>query len=241
MRIASILFYFISGVALNVTVSAQQDSSSELSSEILEELAPQMDKGPRLVEELSEQAQHVRRRQLMGSSSRIMPPVPPQQKKAMFDQMIGMSSISMRDLFNFMTFKLKANCDLSFDDVIETMELKANEVYFKKVGHSEFWRDVSANSGLTTLRVEILQFCDAAVGRRMLDFSPEFSIFIPCRITVIEDATGEIWLMTMDWDVSWLAKAWQPGSKLAPDLVEGAQRIRDAMTEIMEAEASGDW
>ncbi len=147
----------------------------------------------------------------------------------------------MRDLFNFMTFKLKANGDLSFDDVIETMELTANEVYFKKVGHSEFWRDVSANSGLTTLRVEILQFCDAAVGRRMLDFSPEFSIFIPCRITVIEDATGEIWLMTMDWDVSWLAKAWQPGSKLAPDLVEGAQRIRDAMTEIMEAEASGDW
>lgn len=241
MRILSITFIILNSLIFNVHVSAQQSGGTEMSPEVAEELAPQMDKGPRLIEELSEPAQQIRRKQLLESSNRVMPPVPPEQKKAVFDQMVGMSSMSMRDLFNFMTFKLKANDDLSFDDVIEAMELTANEVNFKKVGHNEFWRDVSANSGLATLRLEILQFCDATVGRRMLDFSPEFSIFIPCRITVMEDATGEIWLMTMDWDVSWLAKAWQPGSKLPPDLVEDAKRIRDAMTEIMEAGASGDW
>lgn len=229
------------GLTFGHSLLAQQEADSTLPPEVAEELAPQMDKGPRLIDELSDSAQEVRRKQLLESSNRVMPPVPQEQKKAMFDQMVGMSSMSMRDLFNFMTYKLKANEDLSFDDVIEAMELTANEVNFKKVGHNEFWRDVSANSGLATLRVEILQFCDATVGRRMLDFSPEFSIFIPCRITVMEDATGEIWLMTMDWDVSWLAKAWQPGSKLPPDLIEDARRIRDAMTEIMEAGANGDW
>jgi uncharacterized protein (DUF302 family) len=154
----------------------------------------------------------------------------------------------MRDLFNFMTAKLKADSELGFDDIVEAMELKANEVNFKKVGHNEFWKDVSAISGMPTLRIEILQFCDATVGRRMLDFSPEFSIFIPefsifipCRITVMEDANGDIWLMTMDWDVSWLARAWQPGSQLDPELVQDAIRIRDAMKQIMEAGASGDW
>ncbi|MGB5707013.1 MAG: DUF302 domain-containing protein [Arenicellales bacterium] len=78
----------------------------------------------------------------------------------------------------------------------------------------------------------ILQFCDAMVGRRMLDFSPKLTIFVPYQITVTEDITGEIWLTTMDWDVNWLAKAWQPGSKLPPYLVEDAERIRDAMTDI---------
>ena len=241
MRNSSTTLIILTSLLFNIQVLAQQTQSANLPPEVAEELAPQMDKGPRLIEELSETAQQVRRKQLMETSNRVMPPVPPEQKKAVFDQMVGMSSMSMRDLFNFMTFKLKANDDLTFDDVIEAMELTANEVNFKKVGHNEFWRDVSANSGLATLRVEILQFCDATVGRRMLDFSPEFSIFIPCRITVMEDATGEIWLMTMDWDVSWLAKAWQPGSKLPPDLVEDAKRIRDAMTEIMQAGASGDW
>ena len=241
MRILSTTLIILTSMVFCIHASAQQSEGTEMSPEVAEELAPQMDKGPRLIDELSEPAQQIRRKQLLESSNRVMPPVPPDQKKAVFDQMVGMSSMSMRDLFNFMTFKLKANDDLTFDDVIEAMELTANEVNFKKVGHNEFWRDVSANSGLATLRVEILQFCDATVGRRMLDFSPEFSIFIPCRITVMEDASGEIWLMTMDWDVSWLAKAWQPGSKLPPDLVEDAKRIRDAMTEIMEAGASGDW
>ena len=220
---------------------AQQSSSAELSASVAAELAPNFESGPRLIQDLSEAAQKIRRQQLMRQSNRVMPPIPREQKKALFDMMTPASSMSMRDLFNFMTDKIKADPELTFDDVVEAMELKANEVNFKKVGHNEFWRDVGAYSGLPTLRLEILQFCDADVGRRMLDFSPEFSIFIPCRITVMEDATGEIWLMTLDWDVSWLSRAWQPGSRLDPKLVKDAIRIRDAMTQIMQAGASGDW
>ena len=220
---------------------AQQAANTGLPASVAAELEPNFEAGPRLVEDLSEQAQKIRRQQLMRQSNRIMPPVPREQKQALFDMMTPMSSMSMRDLFNFMTAKIKADPELTFDEVIESMELKANEVNFKKVGHNEFWKDVGAFSGLPTLRIEILQFCDALVGRRMLDFSPEFSIFIPIRITVMEDATGEIWLMTLDWDVSWLARAWQPGSQLEPGLIKDAVRIRDAMTQIMEAGATGNW
>ena len=220
---------------------AQQTANTNLPASVAAELEPNFEAGPRLIQDLSEQAQKIRRQQLMRQSNRVMPEVPREQKKALFDMMAPMSSMSMRDLFNFMTAKIKADPELTFDEVIESMELKANEVNFKKVGHNEFWKDVGAFSGLPTLRIEILQFCDALVGRRMLDFSPEFSIFIPCRITVMEDATGEIWLMTLDWDVSWLARAWQPGSQLEPDLIEDAVRIRDAMTQIMEAGATGNW
>ena len=241
MRISGLLVMLMA-VTIHAGISyAQQNSSTDLPASVAAELAPDYQAGPRLIEDLSESAQKIRRQQLMRQSNRVMPPVPPEQKKALYDMMTPMSGMSMRDLFNFMTAKIKAYPELSFDEVVEAMELKANEVNFKKVGHNEFWRDVSAISGLPTLRIEILQFCDAAVGRRMLDFSPEFSIFIPCRITVMEDATGEIWLMTLDWDVSWLARAWQPGSQLDPELVNDAIRIRDAMTEIMQAGATGDW
>jgi len=220
---------------------AQQNSNTDLPASVVEELTPDYKAGPRLIEDMSETAQKIRRQQLMQQSNRVMPPIPPEQKKAFYDQIAGMPSMSMRDLFNFATAKIKADPDLTFDDVVESMELKANKVNFRKVGHNEFWKDVSAISGLPALRIEVLQFCDAIVGRRMIDFSPEFSIFIPCRITVLEDATGEIWLMTLDWDVSWLARAWQPGSKLDPELVKDATRIRDAMNQIMQAGAVGFW
>lgn len=229
----------IAGLAFSTAGLAQQAASTADS--VAAELRPNFEAGPRLLEDLSDEAQKIRRQQLLQQSNRVMQPVPSAQKKQFYDQMVGISSLSMRELFNFMTDKRKVDAELSFDDVIEAMELKANDVNFKKVGHNEFWKDVSAVSGLPTLRIEILQFCDATVGRRMLDFSPEFSIFIPCRITVMEDASGEIWLMTMDWDVSWLARAWQPGSQLDPDLIQDAVRIRDAMKQIMHAGASGDW
>lgn len=226
------------GMAFSGICAAQQ---ATVPPEVAAELTPNRDAGPRLLGDLSAEAQIIRRQQLMQQTNRVLPPVPAAQKKQFYDQMVGISNLSMRDLFNFMTAKVQADPELSFDEVVEAMELKANEVNFKKVGHNEFWKDVGAITGMATLRIEILQFCDAEVGRRMLDFSPEFSIFIPCRITVMEDATGEIWLMTLDWDVSWLARAWQPGSQLDPDLVVDAVRIRDAMTDIMQAGASGDW
>jgi len=206
-----------------------------------EELKPQPALGDRPLSVLSPEAQKILRDRLMKESQRVAPPVPRETKKAMFDQMVASSPMSMRDLFNFMTSKKKAKAGLKFDEILEAMDLKANDVNFKKVGHNKFWKDVSAITGLPAARVEILQYCDAIIGRRMLDYSPEFAVFIPCRIAVYEDANGDIWLMTLDWDVSWLAKAWQPDSQLSEQLKKDAIRIRDAMEAIMNAGAKGEW
>lgn len=219
---------------------AATQPESTLPKSVLDELRPQPALGPRTLHDLSPQAREVRRAQLLHGSRRVMPPVPPEVKQQMYDSMTGASPMSMTELFNYMTAKKKVAEGVTFDDVVEAMEIKANDVNFKIVGHNKFWRDVGAISGMATTRVEVLQFCDALVGRRMLDYSPEFSIFIPCRITVYEDANGEIWLMMLDWDVSWMAKAWQPGSQIDEQLTRDAVRIRDAMTQIMEAGATGE-
>ncbi len=211
------------------------------SEEVVEALKPQPELGARLISEMSDEVQEIMRSQLMETSNRPLPPVPAATKKQLFDQMTAVSGLGMRDMFNFMTSKKKVAEGIEFDEVVEAMLLKANEVNFKNVGHNQFWRDASAITGYPSLRVEILQFCDAVVGRRMLDFSPEFSIFIPCRITVMEDANGDIWLMTLDWDVSWLANAWHPESELSEQLKEDALRIRDAMETIMHAGANAEW
>jgi uncharacterized protein (DUF302 family) len=232
-----IAFFSPAGLAQQ---SAQVDMQ-EIPAHIQEELTPKPELGHRLMDVLSEEAEAVYRKQLLQSSRRPMPNIPREQKQYMFNAMAAMSGMSMRELFNFMAHKKKVNEGITFDEAIEAMEIKANEVNFKKVGHSKLWQDISAISGLPALKLEILHFCDAIVGRRMMDFSPEFSIFIPCRISVVEDATGEIWIMTLDWDVSWLSMAWHPDSRLPDDLVKDARRIRDAMEAIMHAGATGEW
>lgn len=223
------------------TAPAPAETASAAPPEIEEELKPHKELGARKISDLSPEAQKVLRERLIKTTRRPMPPVPKRTKKAMYDMMAAFSPLSMRDMFNFMTDKMKVNEGITFDEVIESMEIKANDLNFKKVGHSEFWKDVAAISGVPTPRVEVLWFCDALVGRRMLDYSAEFSVFIPCRITVYEDANGDLWVMTLDWDVSWLAMAWHPDSQLDEELKQDAIRIRDVMTEIMRAGATGEW
>jgi hypothetical protein len=234
-------FAVVAASAVMLLLGARFAAAQELSPEAAEELRPQVEAGPRLLSDMSEEAQAYRRKELAKTVNPVMDPVPRKLKKQLYDQLSTISGMSMRQLFNFMTAKKKVAEGVEFDDVIEAMEIKANEVNFKKVGHNLFWKDIGAITGEPALRVEILQFCDASVGRRMLDFSPEFAIFIPCRISVVEQPDGSIWLMTLDWDVSWLAMAWREGSSLPEDLKQDAIRVRDAMTEIMEAGANAEW
>lgn len=233
-------FMWVFSVVL-IFLFAAAHGQDQIPAHIQEELTPDLEAGARLIDELSEEAQAVRRKQLLESSNRVMPPLPREQKRQMFNTMSASTGMSMRQLFNFMAHKKKVDEGITFDEVIESMEIKANDVNFKKVGHNKIWQDISAISGLPALRLEVLHFCDAIVGRRMLDFSPEFSIFIPCRISVMEDANGDIWIMTLDWDVSWLSMAWHPDSILPEDLKQDAMRIRDAMEQIMHSGATGEW
>ncbi len=223
------------------TEIGQADNESGIPAHVQEELSPKAELGARKLDDISEEAREVLKKRLIKEQRRVSPPVPARQKREIFDQITAVSGMSMRDMFNFMTSKKKVAEGISFDDVIESMDIKANEINFKKVGVNAFWKDVGAISGVPTTRVEIMNYCDATVGRRMLDYSPEFVIFIPCRIAIYEDATGDIWLMTMDWDVTWLTNAWHPDSKLSKQLIDDAVQIRDAMEEIMQAGATGEW
>ncbi len=163
-------------------------------------------------------------------------------KRNMYQSLMMLSPLSLRDMISIMADKMPVAEDVSFDDAIESMKLRANEINFKFVGHSPLWKDVAAITGdQNTPRVEIFSFCDAMVARRVLDHAPEFIVFIPCRIALIEDADGRIWVMTLDWDVNWLNLAQNPNSVLDEELRKDAIRIREGMRYIMEGAASGDF
>jgi uncharacterized protein (DUF302 family) len=162
-------------------------------------------------------------------------------KRNFYQSMLMFSPLSLRDMFSIMTDKMPVAEDVSFDDAVDSMKLRANEINFKFVGHSPLWKDIAAITGEETPRVEIFQFCDAMVARKILDYAPEFVIFLPCRIALLEDAEGKLWVMTLDWDVNWVSLAQNPNSVLSAELTEEANRIREGMRYIMEGAASGDF
>jgi uncharacterized protein (DUF302 family) len=162
-------------------------------------------------------------------------------KRRMFQTGMMMSPMSLHDMFSIMAHKMKVNDDISFEDAIESMKLRANLVNFKQVGHQPLWKEIEAITGAEQPKVEIFQFCDAMVARKILDYAPEFVVFLPCRVALLEDAEGQIWVMTLDWDVGWLDYAQNPNSALDVELRKEAKRIRDAIFYIMEGAVTGDF
>jgi len=158
--------------------------------------------------------------------------------KAMQSMMMA-NPFSLRDMMNMMVAKKKAIEGLTFDEVVESMDLRANLLNMMKVGHNTPYKVIEGITGEPTPRLEFVNYCDVMTMRMILDFVPEFSAFVPCRISVLEDADGEIWLMTLDWDVRWLDTAPNP-NRITPELRELAITVRENIESIMEAGANGD-
>ena len=152
-----------------------------------------------------------------------------------------MSPLSMRNMVSMMADKIPVEEGVSWDDAVESMKLRANEVNFKFVGSSPLWKEIEAVTGEPSARVEIFRFCDASVARAILDEVPEFIVFLPCRIALSEDAEGKLWVMTLDWDVAWLDYTQNTNSHLPKELREDATSIRENIRYIMEGAATGDF
>ncbi|MDO8931821.1 MAG: DUF302 domain-containing protein [Rhodocyclaceae bacterium] len=171
----------------------------------------------------------------------VQPSISPEARANFVSSMMAINPFSMRDMIAMMVVKYPAKDGLSYDDVVEAMKVKANEINFKFVGHSPLWKDVVAITGKKdTPRVEFFSFCDAVVARDILDYSLEFAAFLPCRIAVVEDAYKKIWVMTLDWDVRWLDASKNP-NKFTAAMRENSIMVRDAIDKIMRAGALGEF
>jgi uncharacterized protein (DUF302 family) len=174
----------------------------------------------------------------------MRPGIPQETKKQMMQMMMPIMSnvmrMSMPDAMNWFAHKIKAKPGLSFDDVVESMMLRANKLNFKYVGNNLMYKDFRAVLGdMDAPRIEVHSFCDIAVGRDLLKISPEFLVFLPCRIGVMEDADKQIWVMMLDWNLDWVA-GYEGQMGVSPELAKGAVDIRNKMADIMQAGANGD-
>ena len=173
--------------------------------------------------------------------NRVLSPEERQRWLQMAMPMVAnMMQMDAREAMNHFAVKYQAKPGLSFDDVVQSMMLRANQVNLKFVGNNAMWRDFQAMLGdMDAPRVEVLSFCDIAIGRELLKVLPEMVVFFPCRIAVMEDANKNIWVLMLDWDITWLNLA---GKQLGmtPELRSGFLSIREKMESVMRAGANGE-
>ena len=123
--------------------------------------------------------------------------------------------------------------DVSMDDAIDSMKLRANGLNFKLVAHMPLSEQVKA-MGEDSKRMEIFQFCDALIAKQMVEHNVIFAGFLPCRIALIEDQAGKPWIVTLNMD------AMLKGTELPPNLRKLGLQVRNTIYSIVQAGADGD-
>ncbi len=133
-------------------------------------------------------------------------------------------------------WKIPVNEDLSPDEVEETMLFVANEHNIKNVGELPLSSQIEAMSGKKTRYLKIYMFCNALTAAKMLEYSDAFSAYLPCRISMVEDKQGKLWLYSLNMDAMIYG-----GKPLPTALKEEAEGVKEIILDIMNRGAEGDF
>jgi len=125
---------------------------------------------------------------------------------------------------------------LTAQDVEDTMKFVANEHNFKNVGELPLYKEIEAMSGKPSRFIKIYMFCDAMTASRMMAFSDAYSAYLPCRITLVEDPSGKLWLYTLNMDLMV-----HGGKELPPELKEEALQVKEIVLDIINRGAEGEF
>ena len=149
---------------------------------------------------------------------------------------MGVKLIETRNMAEASIWKVPVAEDMTAADVEETMKFVANEHNFKNVGELPLYKEIEAMSGKQYRYVKIFMFCNALTASRMLDYNDAFSSYLPCRITLIEDQQGKLWLYTLNMDGMIYG-----GKPLPPELKAEAENVKEIILDIMNRGATGEF
>ena len=119
-------------------------------------------------------------------------------------------------------------------DAVEAMQSKALEKNMKNVGHQEVSKELIAR-GIKSPHLEIFQFCNPEDAIKMVRFNTIFAAYMPCRIALVEDEKGKLWLEMLNLDMLINSVS------LPPELEKIAIETNGTMLDILTAGATGDF
>ncbi len=152
-----------------------------------------------------------------------------------FAEMYGKFEPS-KDWADSMMWSFPVAKGISPEDVRHSLTSLAFERNFFFAGEAPFYKQAEATLGRPYRYVNFLSFCDARVGAMMIDYNDKYSAFMPCRIAIVQDKSGQVWLHSMNLDMMIYG-----GKPLPPELKQQAIKVRNTLFEIMQAAAAGEF
>ncbi len=151
--------------------------------------------------------------------------------KKMADQLVETGNAAAATVW-----KAKVADGISFEDVDESIKQTAIARNIRGVGFLPLGDQVAAMTGKTWRKLNIYLYCNPLTAAKMIEHDPAYAAYLPCRISLVEDAKGQLWIYTLDMDAMIYG-----GKTLPPELLKEALNVKDIMQDILKKAAAGDF
>jgi uncharacterized protein (DUF302 family) len=133
-------------------------------------------------------------------------------------------------------WKAKVAEGLTFEDVDQSIKQVAIDRNIRGVGELPLGDQVAAMNGKPWRKLNIYLYCNPLTAAKMIEHDLAYAAYLPCRVSLVEDETGQLWIYTLDMDMMIYG-----GKTLPPDLLKEAQEVKDIMQDILTRAAEGDF
>ena len=132
--------------------------------------------------------------------------------------------------------KVKVADGIKPEELVESLNSVATDMGIKPVGDLPLSKEVSLRTGKKQRYVRVLSYCNPMIAIEMVKFSMAYGAYLPCRIVIMEDDKGQLWLYTLDLDM--MIHGGQP---LPPKMLEYGNQVKKTIYTMMDKAASGEF
>jgi uncharacterized protein (DUF302 family) len=132
--------------------------------------------------------------------------------------------------------RVKVADDVSNEEVEEAMESIAVAEGIRSVGMLPLSEMVELQTGEKQRFLKIYQYMSPKDSVVLANYNPEFSAFLPIRISLAEDRNGKMWLYSIDID-----SIFRSGKVINPKLDRLLLELKRVINAIMIAGKTGDF
>jgi uncharacterized protein (DUF302 family) len=133
-------------------------------------------------------------------------------------------------------WKRKVADGLTFEEVDESIKSVALEQNIRDVGSLPLGEQVSLMQGSEWRKLKIYLYCNPMTAAKMVEVSEAYSAYLPCRVSLVEDANGDLWIYSLDMDMMI-----HGGKPLPPELLEEALGVKETILAILDQAAEGSF
>ncbi len=151
--------------------------------------------------------------------------------KGMFDRLVDSGNAAAATVW-----KVKVADGITFEEVDESIKAVAVDLNIRGVGELPLGDQVAAMNGEPWRKLNIYLYCNPLTAAKMIEHDLAYAAYLPCRVSLVEDAEGNLWIYTLDMDMMI-----HGGKTLPPELLKEALEVKSIMQDILARAAEGDF